>query len=80
MADHGADLVAGAGGQLPPLRTPFTSLELKNYVEKLIANAKEIGQGAAEEDVYRSLHLPAYLTINASSSDTGNCAFLVTLK
>jgi hypothetical protein len=82
MADLSADLVAGAGtgGQLPPLRTPFTDQELESYVEKLIAYVKEIGQGTSEEEVYRSLHLPNYLTINARSSDTGICAFLVTVK
>jgi hypothetical protein len=75
MADHSADLVAGAGtcGQLPPLRTPFTHQELENYVKKLIAYVKKIGQGGSEEEVYRSLHLPDYLPINASSSDEGIC-------
>jgi hypothetical protein len=73
MADHSADLVAGTGGQLLPLRTPFTDEELDNYVKKLIAYVKKIGQGASEEEVYRSLHLPGYLTINASSSDVGMC-------
>jgi hypothetical protein len=73
MADHSADLVAGTGGQLPPLRTPFTDQELDNYFEKLIAYVKEIGQGTPEEEVCRSLHLPDYLTINASSSDEGIC-------
>jgi hypothetical protein len=70
MADHSADLVAGArtGGQLPPLRTPFTEQQLENYVKKLIAYVKEIGQGASEEEVYRRLHLPNYLPINATSS------------
>jgi hypothetical protein len=83
MADHSADLVAGAGtgGQLSPLRTPFTDQELKNYVKKLIAYVKKIGQGASEVEVYRSLHLPGYLPINASSSDEGTVfASLVTLK
>jgi hypothetical protein len=71
MADHRAHLVAGAGtgGQMPPLHTPFTNQELGNYIKKLIAYVKEIGQGASEEEVYRSLHLPGYLPINASSSN-----------
>jgi hypothetical protein len=75
MADHSADLVAGAGtgGQLPPLCTPFTDEELENYVENLIAYVKKIVQGASEEEVYGRLHLPDYLTINASSSDIGIC-------
>jgi hypothetical protein len=95
MADHSADLVAeaapllpvlpprniqGTGGQLPPLGNKFTDQELENYLKKLIECVKEIGQGASEEEVYGSLYLPDYLTINARSSDTGNCAFLVTAK
>jgi hypothetical protein len=63
--------IQGSDCQLPPLGEIFTDEEFEIYFKKLHEHIQQIGQGASDEEVYKSLHLPNYLTINAKASDSG---------
>jgi hypothetical protein len=56
-------------GLLAPLGKQFTKKQLDEYLTNLVNTIK--GKGPSEEEAYAKLHLPDYLTINASASDSG---------